>query len=155
MLQCSHILETSSLVCPGAPKHAGLNLSDVIAPVSSAGEGLKLALQARSYRQEVILLVADRKRIDGFLQGARSLHSLGLEHILLLSLTESECKVVNAAVPEIGCGWTTFQSPDDLEGVYDMWNLRYRTVARFGSCTSAIFMMLQSREAALHVGSYT
>ena len=80
-------------------------------------------------------MVADRKRVDGFLQGARSLHSLGLEHILLLSLTESECIVVNAAVPEVGCGWTTFQSPDDLEGVYDMWNLRYRTVARFVSCT--------------------
>lgn len=100
-------------------------------------------------------MVADRKRVDGFLQGARSLHSLGLEHILLLSLTESECIVVNAAVPVVGCGWTTFQSPDDLEGVYDMWNLRYRTVARFVSCTSAILIMPQSRAAALHVDSYT
>ncbi|KAL0053604.1 hypothetical protein WJX82_008204 [Trebouxia sp. C0006] len=95
-----------------------------------SGEGLRAALQARSFRQEVILMVSDHKRIDGFLQGARSLQLLGLNHILLLSLTESECKLIRNVVPEIGCGWTTFESPEDLEGVYDLWNMRYRTVAR-------------------------
>ncbi len=75
-------------------------------------------------------MVSDRNRIDGFLQGARSLQLLGLEHILLISLTEKECKLVNAVVPEVGCGWTTFETPSDLSGVYDMWNLRYRTLAR-------------------------
>ncbi len=52
-------------------------------------------------------MVSDHKRIDGFLQGARSLQLLGLNHILLLSLTQSECKLIRDVVPEVGCGWTT------------------------------------------------
>lgn len=94
-------------------------------------------MQARSFRQEVILMVSDHKRIDGFLQGARSLQLLGLDHILLLSLTQRECKIIRDAVPEVGCGWTTFKSPTDLEGVYNLWNMRYRIVARLVSFTSA------------------
>ena len=76
-------------------------------------------------------MVSDRHRIDGFLQGARSLQLLGLHHILLLSLTQQECERINAVVPEVGCGWTSFESPQDLSGVFEMWNLRYRTVARY------------------------
>lgn len=96
-----------------------------------SGDGLKAALNARSFRQEVILMVTDRKRIDGFLQGAKSLHLLGLHHILLLGLTEEECEGANAVVPEIGCGWTTFKTPADLQDVFELWSLRYRNVARY------------------------
>ena len=85
-------------------------------------------------------MVSDHKRIDGFLQGARSLQLLGLNHILLLSLTESECKLIRNVVPEIGCGWTTFESPEDLEGVYDLWHMRYRTVARLAFLHECIHM---------------
>ena len=75
-------------------------------------------------------MVSDRKRLDGFLQGARSLQLLGLHHILLLSLTEEECTSIADVVPEVGCGWTNFENPADMWTVFAMWNLRYRTVAR-------------------------
>ena len=97
------------------------------------GEGLKAALDARSFRQEVILMVTDRKRIDGFLQGTKSLHQLGLHHILLLAISQDECALVNNVVPEVGCGWTSFKSPNDLSGVYELWSLRYRTLARWNA----------------------
>ena len=98
--------------------------------LNGAGEGLKAALEARSFRQEVILMVTDRKRIDGFLQGTKSLYKLGFHHVLLLAMTKDECELVNTVVPEVGCGWTTFKSPSDLTDVYVLWNLRYRTLAR-------------------------
>ena len=75
-------------------------------------------------------MVSDRARLDGFLQGARSLQLLGLHHILLLSLTEEECAKIAEAVPEVGCGWTEFENPQDMWVVFKMWNLRYRTVSR-------------------------
>ena len=85
-------------------------------------------------------MVSDHKRIDGFLQGARSLQLLGLEHILLLSLTQRECKLIRDVIPEVGCGWTTFESPKDLEGVYSLWNMRYRIVARLAFLHKCIHM---------------
>lgn len=102
----------------------------VIFEFDGAGEGLKAALEARSFRQEVILMVATRNRIDGFLQGTKSLHTLGFHHILLLALTKGECELVNTIVPEVGCGWTTLESPSDLKGIFMLWLLRYRTLAR-------------------------
>ena len=96
-----------------------------------SGEGLRAALEARSFRQEVILMVTDRNRLDGFLQGSKSLYALGLHHILLLAMTQEECELVKAVVPAVGCGWTTFKSPPDLINVYELWSLRYRTLARY------------------------
>lgn len=95
-----------------------------------AGRALREALQARSYKQEVILMVSDRDRIDTFLQAANSMHRFGFGHILLLSMTESDCQAINNVVPEIGCGWTTFVYPHDFGPVYALWSLRYRTLAR-------------------------
>ena len=92
------------------------------------------ALQARSYKKEVILMVSGPERIDSFLQAANSIHGLGFGHIMLLGLSEDDCKIVNQTVPAIGCGWTSFKTPQDLSTLFALWSLRYRTLAR---CVSA------------------
>lgn len=95
-----------------------------------AGQALREALQARSYKQEVIVMVSDHSRIDSFLQAANSLHSFGLGHILLLGLTKTDCEAVNKVVPDIGCAWTSFVYPHDFGALFALWSLRYRTLAR-------------------------
>lgn len=53
--------------------------------ICGVGGGLHRALQLRSYKHEVILMVSDIHRLDSFLQAADSLQQLGLSNILLLS----------------------------------------------------------------------
>ena len=98
--------------------------------VTVAGEELHRALQLRSYKQEVIIMVTDLRRLDGFLQAAGSLNQLGLDNILLLSHSKAMCNLITPVVPKIGCAWSTHQHPADLQGNFYMWSLRYRILAR-------------------------
>ena len=75
-------------------------------------------------------MVSDRDRMDTFLQAANSIHALGFGHILLLGLTNADCEAINSVVPDIGCGWTSFVYPHDFGGIFALWSLRYRTLAR-------------------------
>lgn len=94
------------------------------------GDGLRQALQSRSYKQEVILMVSNIERLDSFVQAVYSLRKLGLSNILLLSYNEDTCQAIAPVVPEIGCGWSSHKHPEDLQDNYYVWMLRYRTVAR-------------------------
>ena len=94
------------------------------------GQGLHEAAEKRSYKQEVILMVSDLKRVDTFLQGSHTLMQLGLAHILLLSLDQPMCERINELVPDIGCAWSSDVVPHDMWGTTYLWNLRYRTLAR-------------------------
>ena len=67
------------------------------------------------------------------------MHALGFGHVLLLALTEDDCKIINQAVPDVGCGWTTFTTPPDMTALFALWSLRYRFLVRqasssVGSC---------------------
>ena len=112
---------------------AGHNPSFVrltIVPVLVAGGGLHRALQLRSYKQEVVIMVSDVQRLDSFLQAADSLQQLGLSNILLLSYSKDMCKVIAPVVPDIGCAWSSHKHPADLQGNFFVWSLRYRILAR-------------------------
>lgn len=95
-----------------------------------AGGGLHRALQLRSYKQEVVIMVSDVQRLDSFLQAADSLQQLGLSNILLLSYSIDMCKVIAPVVPDIGCAWSSHKHPADLQGNFYVWSLRYRILAR-------------------------
>ena len=98
--------------------------------VTGTGEELQRALQLRSYKQEVIIMVTDLRRLDSFLQAADSLNQLGLDNILLLSHSEAMCNLITPLVPETGCAWSTHKHPADLQGNFYVWSLRYRILAR-------------------------
>lgn len=76
-------------------------------------------------------MVSDDKMLDSFLQASNSFARLGMGHILLLSYTEAMCTAINSIVPDVGCAWSSFEEPPDLQDVYYLWSLRYRTLARF------------------------
>jgi len=95
-----------------------------------AGSALREALQARSYKKEVIIMVSDLNRLDSFLQAADSLQHLGLSNILLLSHSEAMCGRISPIVPSIGCTWSSHKHPTDLAGNFYVWSLRYRILAR-------------------------
>lgn len=95
-----------------------------------AGRQLHHALQLRSFKQEVIIMVSDVHRLDSFLQAAESLRLLGLSNILLLSHSQAMCEAIAPVVPDIGCAWSTHKHPADLQGNFYVWSLRYRILAR-------------------------
>ena len=76
-------------------------------------------------------MVSDDKMLDSFLQGSNSFARLGMGHILLLSYSEAMCTTINSIVPDVGCAWSSFEEPPDLQDVYYLWSFRYRTLARF------------------------
>ena len=81
-------------------------------------------------------MVSDDKMLDSFLQGSNSFARLGMGHILLLSYSEAMCTAINSIVPEVGCAWSSFEEPPDLQDVYYLWSVRYRTLARFAKNSS-------------------
>lgn len=103
--------------------------SDLL-PVLTAGGGLHRALQLRSYKQEVVIMVSDVQRLDSFLQAADSLQQLGLSNILLLSYSKDMCEVIAPVVLDIGCAWSSHKHPADLQRNFFVWSLRYRILAR-------------------------
>jgi len=105
-------------------------MSKLIFAFYVAGSALREALQARSYRKEVIIMVSDLNRLDSFLQAADSLQHLGLSNILLLSHSEAMCGRISPIVPSIGCTWSSHKHPADLAGNFNVWSLRYRILAR-------------------------
>lgn len=96
----------------------------------TVGEGLHQALKMRSHKQEVMLFVSDLKRLDDFLQVVDSLQKLGLSNVLLLSYSQDMCESIIPFVPDIGCAWSSHKHPEDLQGNYYVWSLRYRVLAR-------------------------
>ena len=96
----------------------------------SAGAGLQQALNSRSHKQEIMVFVSDLERLDNFLQAVDSLQQLGLSHVLLLSYSQETCEEIAPVVPDIGCAWSSQKHPENLEGDFYVWSLRYRTVAR-------------------------
>lgn len=105
-------------------------LSQLTLDLNVAGSALLEALQARSYKKEVVIMVSDLKRLDSFLQAADSLQHLGLSNILLLSHTEAMCEKISLIVPSVGCAWSSHKHPADLAGNFYVWSLRYRILAR-------------------------
>lgn len=70
-------------------------------------------------------MVTDDKVLDNFLQASNSFAQLGMSHILLLSYSQGMCEAINAAVPDIGCAWSSDTGPPDLQdvafcGVFDI-----------------------------------
>ena len=96
----------------------------------TAGEGLHQALKMRSHKQEVMIFVSDLERLDDFLQVVDSLQKLGLSNVLLLSQSQDMCKSIIPFVPDIGCAWSSHKHPEDLEGNFYVWSLRYGILAR-------------------------
>jgi hypothetical protein len=63
---------------------------------------MSLVLQARSYRQEVILLAFSGPDLELALNMVLNLQRLSFEHFLLLGLDEANCLHAVAAVGNIG-----------------------------------------------------
>ena len=76
-----------------------------------AGDGLRAALAARSYRQELIVMSTTSNRMLQTLQAVYNLRKLGIDHVLLISTDKVQCAAVTALEPQVGCVWDTFQLP--------------------------------------------
>eukprot|EP00198_Chlamydomonas_reinhardtii_P005663 XP_001694999.1 predicted protein [Chlamydomonas reinhardtii] len=98
--------------------------------------GLHAALEARSYRREVILMATDSEQLLPVRQAVHNLLRLGLEHVLLMSASGPDCVRVAGAVPSAGCVWLDFELPvfgADSAAVpiaAPMWHNRYRLACR-------------------------
>ena len=77
-----------------------------------------------------MVMVSNLDRLDNFLQAVHSLQQLGLSNILLLSYSQDMCEAVLPFVPDIGCTWSSHKHPEDLQGDFHVWSMRYRIVAR-------------------------
>jgi len=112
---------------------------DLVRLLLLPGVGLQQALQARSFKQEVVVMVSDDTMLDSFLQASNSFARLGMGHILLLSYTEAMCAAISSIIPDVGCAWSSFEEPPDLQDVFYLWSLRYRTLARFAKSKSSCY----------------
>ncbi|GIL82746.1 hypothetical protein Vretifemale_11618 [Volvox reticuliferus] len=98
--------------------------------------GLRKALAARSYKQEVILMATDSEHVLGAMQAVGNLLRLGLEHVMMLSSSGSDCVRVAAALPSAGCVWLDWELPvlgaerDLVPAAVPLWHNRYRIAAR-------------------------
>ncbi|KAG2437206.1 hypothetical protein HXX76_005869 [Chlamydomonas incerta] len=98
--------------------------------------GLRAALEARSFRREVILMATDSEQLLPVRQAVHNLLRLGLEHVLVMSASGPDCVRVAGAVPSAGCVWLDFELPvfgADSAAVptaAPMWHNRYRLAAR-------------------------
>ncbi|KAG2441348.1 hypothetical protein HYH02_009940 [Chlamydomonas schloesseri] len=98
--------------------------------------GLRAALEARSFKREVILMSTDSEQLLPVRQAVHNLLRLGLEHVLLMSASGPDCVRVAGAVPSAGCVWLDFELPvfgADSAAVptaAPMWHNRYRLAAR-------------------------
>ena len=84
----------------------------------------------RIHQQKVMVFVSDLKRLDDSLQVVDLLQKLGLSNVLLLSYSQDVCESIIPFVTDIGCAWSSHKHPEDLEGNFLGWSLRYRILAR-------------------------
>ena len=92
------------------------------------GSVLHEALEARSYKGELILIANSLEKIGGIVQLISNLEHLGYGHVLLLSYDRSNCEGLLGLLPGLGCVWSSFSfggSKDIPEHRFLLWFLRY------------------------------
>ncbi|GLI67397.1 hypothetical protein VaNZ11_011582, partial [Volvox africanus] len=98
--------------------------------------GLRKALAARSYKQEVILMAADSGHVLGAMKAVGNLLRLGLEHVMMVRSSGTDCVRLAAALPSTGCVWLDWELPvlgaerDLVPAAVPLWHSRYRIAAR-------------------------
>jgi hypothetical protein len=80
----------------------------------SASDAFRQALNARTYKQELVLLCTDGRALDFTLQPLAQMARLGMAHHLLLADSQKTCEQARKAVPSVGCGW--YGDGEDEEG---------------------------------------
>ena len=92
-----------------------------------SGSVLHEALEARSYKGELILIANSLEKIGGIVQLISNLGNLGYGHVLLLSYDRSNCEGLLGLLPGMGCVWSSFSfgdSKDIPEHRFLLWFLR-------------------------------
>ena len=106
---------------------SGVNLHAIIPPsYPRTGSVLRAALEARSYKKEVVLIANSLHKLGGLVQLVANLEVLGYGHVLLLSYNQEECEGLVKLLPHLGCVWTSFafDSEAGFEERFLLWNLR-------------------------------
>ena len=73
-----------------------------------SGTVLREALEARSYKGEIILIANSLEKLGGLIQLISNLEHLGYGHVLLLSYDKSNCEGLVKLLPGLGCVWSSF-----------------------------------------------
>jgi len=94
-----------------------------------SGSVLREALEARSYKGELILVANSLEKLGGLTQLISNLEHLGYGHVLLLSYDKKSCEGLVKLLPGLGCVWSSFSFGKDSRDVPEerflLWFLRY------------------------------
>ena len=93
-----------------------------------SGSVLREALEARSFKGELILIANSLNKLGGLVQLVSNLKHLGYEHVLLLSYDRRSCEGLIKLLPSMGCVWSSFSfgvSKSIPAEKYLLWFLRY------------------------------
>eukprot|EP00197_Chlamydomonas_leiostraca_P006890 CAMPEP_0202886206 /NCGR_PEP_ID=MMETSP1391-20130828/42057_1 /ASSEMBLY_ACC=CAM_ASM_000867 /TAXON_ID=1034604 /ORGANISM="Chlamydomonas leiostraca, Strain SAG 11-49" /LENGTH=393 /DNA_ID=CAMNT_0049569475 /DNA_START=19 /DNA_END=1197 /DNA_ORIENTATION=- len=99
-------------------------------------DAFRAAVAARSYKHELIVIVATAERLLAAMQLVENLDRLGMEHVMLVGDSQAGCAALFLHAPHIGCVWDSFRLPlkgQDAAAVWDvavLWHTRYRITAR-------------------------
>lgn len=92
------------------------------------------ALQARAYKQEIILTMSDVPHLDFLFNLLLNMREQGFEHYMVLMLREDECREAQRLWPDIGCIWSDFLLSDPpgqyWHNVRRLWMIRWMVFAR-------------------------
>lgn len=101
---------------------------------SHSGNVLRAALEARSYKKELVLVANSLHKPGGLVQFVSNMEALGYAHILLLSYDRKECQGLLKLLPSMGCVWASFSFEKDsgIEDLFLLWFLRWGTY-RYGA----------------------
>lgn len=75
-------------------------------------DDFKAALEARSYKKEVMLTMSDVPHLDFLFNLLLNMREQGFEHYMVLMLTKEECEEAKSRWPDIGCVWSNFLLDD-------------------------------------------
>ena len=92
-----------------------------------SGSVLREALEARSYKGELILIANSLNKLGGLVQLISNLEHLGYGHVLLLSYDKSSCEGLIKLLPSLGCVWSSFSFGESKSIPYErylLWFLR-------------------------------
>ena len=98
-------------------------------PCYPSGSVLREALEARSYKGEIILIANSLEKLGGITQLISNLEHLGYGHVLLLSYDRTNCEGLVKLLPVLGCVWSSFSfgnGKDVPEERFLLWFLRYK-----------------------------
>lgn len=100
--------------------------------ISRQGE-LRKALDARSYKKEVIIITSTSDhRMLPLLLVLDNLAQLGMDHVLILSLNHDSCTSISQHAAAYGCAFynSSLARGLGLDGAALLWHNRYRTLMR-------------------------